>query len=181
VLRRKISFSTLEDLAQDRFDNVIGEIDPLKPSQARRLLVCSGKVYYDLLEARRERGITDIAIVRMEQLYPFPAEELKAQIQIFKSAKEVYWVQEEPQNQGSWFLIQDAIRTCMLPHQSLSYAGRPPMAAPAGGDYHKHLERQKRLVDAALAEKKGAETTQLSMQPQLVALHAPAAPTGDKH
>ena len=149
-LRRKITFSTLEDLASDRFDNVIGEIDPLKPAEVRRVVACSGKVYYDLLEARREKAVADIAIIRVEQLYPFPAEELAKQLQLYKGAKEIVWCQEEPQNQGAWLSIQDALRACLTPGQDLAYAGRPAMAAPAGGDYHKHLERQKRLVDLAL-------------------------------
>jgi 2-oxoglutarate dehydrogenase E1 component len=149
-LRRKITFSTLEDLAGDKFDNVIGELDPLKPAEVRRVVACSGKVYYDLLEARRERTITDIAIIRVEQLYPFPAEELAQQFWAYPAAREVVWCQEEPQNQGAWFSIQDALRTCLRPDQRLHYAGRMPMAAPAGGDYHKHLDRQKLLVDTAL-------------------------------
>ena len=150
-LRRKITFSALEDLAIGRFDNVIGELDPMKPNDVRRVVACSGKVYFDLLETRRERGINDIAIIRLEQLYPFPAAELSRQLQLFKNAREVVWCQEEPQNQGSWLSIQDLLREQLQPDQSLFYAGRPPMASPAGGDYHKHLERQKNLVDAALA------------------------------
>ncbi len=150
-LRRKITFSTLEDLANDQFDTVIGEGDPLKPAEVRRVVACSGKVYYDLLEARRERGINDIALLRVEQLYPFPSEELVRQLQIYTHARELVWCQEEPQNQGAWLSIQDALRACAQTDQALLYAGRPPMAAPAGGDYHKHLERQKHLVDTALA------------------------------
>jgi 2-oxoglutarate dehydrogenase E1 component len=173
LLRRKISFSTIEDLTSGRFDPVIGELDPLKPSDIRRVCVCSGKVYYDLLEARRERGITDIAILRLEQLYPFPAEDLSRELARYPRAKQVYWVQEEPQNQGAWYSIQDTIRTIMLPGQTLSYAGRMPMAAPAGGDHHKHLERQKRLVDTALARRPGEETSLISAQPQLVAMQHP--------
>jgi 2-oxoglutarate dehydrogenase E1 component len=99
----------------------------------------------DLLEARRERTITDIAIIRVEQLYPFPAEELTQQFRSFPAAREVVWCQEEPQNQGAWLSIQDALRSCLRDDQELHYAGRKPMASPAGGDYHKHLERQKLL------------------------------------
>ena len=166
VLRRKISFSTLEDLSNDRFDPVIGELDPIKPADVRRLVICSGKVYYDLLEARRERNITNVAIIRMEQLYPFPAADLIRQFQIFKCAKEVVWAQEEPQNQGSWYSVQDAIRYCLRPEQKLLYAGRQSMAAPAGGDYQKHLERQKKLVDDALTirEKPAAQPQPLLVE-----------------
>ena len=149
-LRRKITFSTLEDLASGRFDNVIGELDPLATDAVRRVVACSGKVYYDLLEARRERGVNDIAIIRVEQLYPFPTDELTRQLQRFRNAREIYWCQEEPQNQGAWLSIQDALRACLQKGQELFYAGRAAMAAPAGGDYHKHLERQNLLVDTAL-------------------------------
>ncbi len=179
-LRRKITFSTLEDLAEGRFDLVIGEIDPIKPSDVRRVCLCSGKVYWDLLEARRERKIDDIAIVRIEQLYPFPSENLARELQRYPRARQIYWVQEEPQNQGAWYLIQDTIRLVMQPGQTLSYAGRMPMAAPAGGDYQKHLERQKKLVDTALARRPGEETELLTAKPQLVAVPEPAA-AGGKH
>ena len=179
-LRRKITFSTIEDLASGRFDPVIGEIDPLKPSDVRRVCICSGKVYWDLLEARRERKIADIAIIRLEQLYPFPANELAAELQRYPKARQVYWVQEEPQNQGSWYSIQDALRLVMLPGQTLNYAGRMPMAAPAGGDHHKHLERQKKLVDTALARRPGEETGLITAQPQLVAVQNPAETVGGK-
>ncbi len=173
-LRRKITFSALEDLATGRFDNVIGEIDPLKPAEVRRVVACSGKVYYDLLEARRERNLKDIALLRLEQLYPFPARELSDQFERYAGAREIFWCQEEPQNQGAWFSIQDALRTCMMPGQDLHYAGRVPMAAPAGGDYHKHLERQKQLVDTALGAG-SAESRGKALQPQLV---NPAQSTG---
>ncbi len=179
MLRLKESFSTLEDLSNDRFDPVIGEVDPLKPSDVRRVCLCSGKVFYDLLDARRARKINDVAIIRLEQLYPFPADDLAREINRYTRAKEVYWVQEEPQNQGAWYSIQDTIRLVLLPGQTLSYAGRVPMAAPSGGDYHKHLERQKHLVDSALARKAGEETEILSAQPQLVPT-TPAEPTGGK-
>lgn len=180
MLRRKISFSTLEDLSNDRFDPVIGELDPIKPSDVRRVCLCSGKVYYDLLEARRDRKITDIAIVRLEQLYPFPGDDLFRELGRFTRARQIYWVQEEPQNQGAWYSIQDTIRTVMLPGQTLSYAGRIPMAAPSGGDHHKHLERQEHLIDSALAQRSGEETEFLSTQPQLVAAHPATESTGGK-
>ncbi|MCO5061503.1 MAG: 2-oxoglutarate dehydrogenase E1 component [Kiritimatiellae bacterium] len=179
MLRLKESFSTLEDLSNDRFDPVIGEVDPLKQSDVRRVCLCSGKVFYDLLDARRARKINDIAIVRMEQLYPFPAEDLARELNRYMRAREVYWVQEEPQNQGAWYSIQDTLRLVLLPGQTLSYAGRLPMAAPSGGDYHKHIERQKHLVDSALARKAGEETEILSARPQLIAT-TPAESTGGK-
>ncbi len=150
MLRLKESFSTLEDLAKDRFDTVIGEVEAITPVGVRRVVLCSGKVYYDLAAARRERKIADLAILRVEQLYPFPAEDIARHLQRFPAAREVVWAQEEPQNQGAWLAIQDALRGCLLPGQSLSYAGRMAMAAPAGGDHHMHTKRQKTLVEAAL-------------------------------
>jgi 2-oxoglutarate dehydrogenase E1 component len=152
-LRRKITFSTLEDLASGQFDPVISELDPLKPAEIKRVLLCSGKVYFDLLEARRERGITDIAIARVEQLYPFPDADIAAELKRYPKAAEVVWTQEEPQNQGAWLSIQDALRGCLQPGQTLGYAGRAPMAAPAGGDHHKHLERTKKMLNDALTLK----------------------------
>ena len=148
--RRKITFSTLEDLASGQFDPVISELDPLKPSDIKRVVLCSGKVYFDLLEARRERGITDIAIARVEQLYPFPDADIAAELKRYPKASEVVWTQEEPQNQGAWLSIQDALRGCLQPGQTLGYAGRAAMAAPAGGDHHKHLERTKKMLNDAL-------------------------------
>jgi 2-oxoglutarate dehydrogenase E1 component len=171
TLRRKISFSTLDDLATGTFQTVIGEIDPIKPAAVERIVLCSGKVYFDLLEARREQTIDNIALIRLEQIYPFPAERLTAVFKEFPQAREVCWAQEEPQNQGAWYSIQHAIRTCLSPRQTLYYAGRPAMAAPAGGDYHASVERQRRLVTDALslATGSGSNRCDLTEQPQLTA------------
>ncbi len=170
TLRRKISFSTLDDLAKGTFQTVIGEHDdmqPVKPADVRRVVLCSGKVYFDLLEARREQNVRNIALIRVEQMYPFPAEELAAEIRKYPRASEVCWAQEEPQNQGAWYSIQHAIRTCMSPAQTLYYAGRMAMAAPAGGDYHKSIERQRALVQNALTLATNSELPDMSRQPQL--------------
>jgi 2-oxoglutarate dehydrogenase E1 component len=169
-LRRKITFSTLEDLSIGTFQNVIGEIDRLKPDSVKRVVICSGKIYWDLLEARRERGIGNVALLRLEQIYPFPQDELTAQIGQYVNAPEVCWCQEEPQNQGAWYTIQSALRTCMSAGQSLVYAGRVAMAAPAGGDHHKHLERQKKVVDDALTLRAAArhDAAAAGQRPQLV-------------
>lgn len=150
MLRRKISFSELEQLSTGSFRVAIGETDDLDPAGIRRVVLCGGKVYYDLLEKRRENGQENIALIRIEQLYPFPKEALKREISWYLNADEVVWAQEEPMNQGAWYAIQHDIRDCMLPHQSLSYAGRLRSAAPSGGHHSRHVERQRRLVDAAL-------------------------------
>ena len=169
-LRRKITFSSLEDFSMGTFQNVIGEIDHIKPDNVRRVVVCSGKIYWDLLEARRERNAGNVALLRLEQIYPFPQEELAAQIGQYAGAPEVCWCQEEPQNQGAWYTIQSALRTCMLPEQNLVYAGRVAAAAPAGGDYQKYLERQKKVVDDALTLRAAArqDAAAASQRPQLV-------------
>jgi 2-oxoglutarate dehydrogenase E1 component len=151
MLRHKESVSSLEELAEGRFQPVIAETDDIDPAQVRRMVFCSGKVYYDVRAARRERGIKDIAIVRLEQLYPFPHDEYTAQIQKYAQAHEVIWCQEEPGNQGAWHRIQHYLLRHMLPHQELSYALRPSSASPAAGYMALHSEQQKAVIDAALA------------------------------
>ena len=107
------------------------------------MVFCSGKVYFDLRAARRERGIKDIAMVRIEQLYPFPHDDFKAEIEKYAKAKEVVWCQEEPGNQGAWHRIQHYLLRHMLPHQKLAYALRPSSASPAAGYLALHSEQQK--------------------------------------
>jgi 2-oxoglutarate dehydrogenase E1 component len=168
MLRLKASFSSLDELANGSFKPVIGETEPLKAPDVKRVILCSGKVYYDLMEARTERRIRDIAVIRVEQLYPYPADQIEREIRKYSRATEVVWCQEEPQNQGAWYSIQDAIRTCMPANQKLLYAGRPPMAAPSGGDYHKHLDRTKKVMDDALTMANTAQVAAISAHPQLV-------------
>ena len=149
MLRHKESVSSLEDLATGGFQPVIGDSDELKADDVKRVVFCSGKVYYDLRAARRERGITDIAIVRLEQLYPFPHEEFKAQIERYGKAREIVWCQEEPGNQGAWHRIQHYLVRHLLPTQKLSYALRPSSASPAAGYLALHNEQLKAVMDAA--------------------------------
>ena len=150
MLRHKESVSSLEDLAEGGFQPVIGESDNLNREDVKRVVFCSGKVYYDVRAARRERGITDIAIVRLEQLYPFPHDEFKLQIERYAKAREIVWCQEEPGNQGAWHRIQHYLLRHLLPTQKLSYALRPSSASPAAGYLALHNEQQKAVVDAAL-------------------------------
>jgi 2-oxoglutarate dehydrogenase E1 component len=153
LLRHKLAVSTLEDLCDGRFQTVIGEVDELDPAGVERLVLCSGKVFYDLLERRREAELTNVAIVRLEQLYPFPEPELAAALQPYANLKDVVWCQEEPMNQGAWYSSQHHMRRVILRHDEslyLSYAGREPFAAPAGGHPGMHILRQKRLVEEAL-------------------------------
>ena len=151
LLRHKESVSSLEDLANGEFQVVIPDADLQHTQKVKRVVFCSGKVYFDLVAARRERGIDDVAIVRLEQLYPFPHDQFKIEIDRYKDAKEIVWCQEEPGNQGAWHRIQHYLQRQMLPHQKLSYALRPSSSTPAGGYLALHNQRQKAVVDAALS------------------------------
>jgi 2-oxoglutarate dehydrogenase E1 component len=151
LLRHKEAVSTLEDLATGRFCNVIGEADALDAKKVKRVVVCSGKVYYELLAARRERKIADIAIIRLEQQYPFPHDEYKAEVAKFPNAKEVVWCQEEPQNQGAWYRLNFYLRADLDPKKALYYAGRPVSASPAVGYAARHNAEQRALIDEAFA------------------------------
>jgi len=152
LLRHKLSTSPLEDLVDGRFLNVIEEVDDINKTDVTRLLVCSGKVYYDLLEARRKNKLANIAIVRLEQLFPFPQEDMKAVINGYPNAREIIWVQEEPKNQGSWYYMQSrgTMIGCLNDHHVFGYAGRFYSASPAVGYMRLHLEQQKKLVSDAL-------------------------------
>jgi len=152
MLRQKLSFSSCKELAAGRFLPVIGETDAaVKPSRTRRLILCSGKVYYDLLAARQAAGIQDVAIARVERLYPFPDDELKRLTITFAATEEVVWVQEEPENQGAWFQISHCIERCLHNRQRLRHLARPAAAAPAVGSAKRHAREQQALIDAALA------------------------------
>ena len=153
LLRHKLAVSSLEDLTDGSFRTVIPEVDDLDPQGVKRLVLCSGKVFYDLLEERRERKLDDVAIVRIEQLYPFPETELSDVIAPYKNLKYATWCQEEPANQGAWYSSQHHIRRVLARHDVslyLFYAGRVGFASPASGYFSKHIDRQKRLVEEAL-------------------------------
>jgi 2-oxoglutarate dehydrogenase E1 component len=150
LLRKKESTSAISDLATSAFQTVIGEIDALDAKKVKRVVACSGKVYFDLLLERRARTIDNVAIVRIEQLYPFPHKEFAAQMQLYPNAKSVIWCQEEPGNQGAWHRIQHYLARNMREDQELAYALRPSSASPAAGYLAKHNEQQKAVLDAAL-------------------------------
>lgn len=152
LLRHKDSVSSIEDLASGHFHTVIHEIEKIAAKEVRRVLVASGKVYYDLLSYRRENKIADVAIIRLEQQYPFPHEAFQTEIKKYAQAKEVVWVQEEPQNQGAWYRLRAYLRSDIAEKQILAYAGRPTSASPAVGYASKHLTQQKELVEDAFAE-----------------------------
>ncbi|MDP2759671.1 MAG: 2-oxoglutarate dehydrogenase E1 component [Sideroxyarcus sp.] len=149
LLRSKDAASPLSDFTDGVFQPVIGDIDPLDNANVRRIIACSGKVYYDLLNARRERTIDNMAIIRLEQLYPFPHDDFEAQIAAYPNATEVVWCQEEPGNQGAWHRIQHYLLRHMRPGMKLGYALRPSSASPAAGYMAIHTEQQKAVVEAA--------------------------------
>ncbi|MDP3344443.1 MAG: 2-oxoglutarate dehydrogenase E1 component [Hydrogenophaga sp.] len=152
LLRHKLAISTLEDLAEGSFQTVIGEIDSLDPKKVERLILCSGKVYYDLLEKRRAEGREDIAIIRIEQLYPFPEDDLAEALAPYKNLKHIVWCQEEPMNQGAWYCSQHHMRRVATAHKKslfLEYAGRDASAAPACGYASMHAEQQEKLLQDA--------------------------------
>ena len=150
LLRHKLAVSSLHDLTDGSFQTVLGESDPMDAAKVRRVLLCSGRVYYELLVARRERDIDDIAIVRVEQLYPFPGREITAALQPYVSAREVLWVQEEPWNMGAWHDMRRRLRRILPPDRLIGYAGRPAAASPATGLYKVHQAEETDLINNAL-------------------------------
>jgi 2-oxoglutarate dehydrogenase E1 component len=164
LLRHPLSVSRLEELSGSGFQTVIDEIDDLKPSAVTRIVFCSGKVYFDLLKSRREAKSESVAIVRIEQLYPFPSEEYEAVLRKYSNAREIIWCQEEPQNQGSWYQIRHRLQSKLDARHELLYAGRAGAAAPATGIAALHEEQQKNLVTAALQGVPPEETSRLSIR-----------------
>jgi len=150
LLRHKEAASTLGDLADGRFQNVIPDrVDDVK--KIKRVLVCSGKVYYELAAYRRDHKRDDVAIIRLEQQYPFPHDEYKTEVARYVNAKQVVWCQEEPQNQGAWYRLNYYLRADVDASKALYYAGRPVSASPAVGYAAKHLAEQKKLIEDAFA------------------------------
>ncbi len=165
LLRHKQCVSELADMGPDTsFHRVFDEQDPaIRKNKARRFVLCSGKVYYDLLEERKKRGLENVSILRIEQLYPFPQKTV-ATILARSKAAEIIWCQEEPKNMGSWAFVRDYLEAAMakagMAEARPIYAGRPAAASPATGSMARHQREQAALVDAALAadyEKLAAE------------------------
>jgi 2-oxoglutarate dehydrogenase E1 component len=162
---------------------VIGELDDVPAQQVQRIVFCSGKVYFDLLKERRKEALREVALVRIEQLYPFPSEEYQATLNRYPNANEIVWCQEEPQNQGAWYQIRHRLQE-LVGRRPVLYAGRRPAAAPATGIAKIHEIEQQTLVAAALrsttTEESARETTRLTAAPAAPAPSAapvpPAAP-----
>ena len=155
LLRNKDATSPLSEFTRGSFQTVLPETKELKAEKVKRVIACSGKVYYDLAKKRDEKGADDVAIIRVEQLYPFPHKAFAAEIKKYPNASEIVWCQDEPQNQGAWFFIQHNIHENMLDGQKLGYAGRAASASPAVGYSHLHQDQQKALIEAAFAKLKG--------------------------
>ncbi|MEO7254398.1 MAG: 2-oxoglutarate dehydrogenase E1 component [Casimicrobium sp.] len=155
LLRHKEAVSSLQELAEGTFQSVIGETEKIVAKNVKRVIACSGKVYYELLAHRRELDIKDVAIIRLEQQYPFPHDDFKAQLKKFPNAHEIVWCQEEPQNQGAWYRLMAYFRADVKPEQVLLYAGRAVSASPAVGYLSKHNAQQKELVESAFSSKLG--------------------------
>ncbi|MFA5489657.1 MAG: 2-oxoglutarate dehydrogenase E1 component [Candidimonas sp.] len=154
LLRNKDASVALSDLAEKQFLPVIGEQDDaIDPAGVKRILVCSGKVYYDIVNARKEAARDDVAVLRIEQLYPFAHKAFQSELEKYANAKEIVWVQDEPQNQGPWFYVQHHLYENMATGQKLGYAGRPASASPAVGYLAKHLEQQRNLLEQAFSPK----------------------------
>ena len=155
LLRNKDATSPLSEFTKGGFQTVIPENKELKNDKVKRVLVCSGKVYYDLAKKREENGANDVAILRVEQLYPFPHKAFANELKKYPNATEIVWTQDEPQNQGAWFFVQHYIHENMLDGQKLGYSGRAASASPAVGYSHLHQEQQKALVEGAFGKLKG--------------------------
>ncbi|KRG43990.1 2-oxoglutarate dehydrogenase subunit E1 [Stenotrophomonas pictorum JCM 9942] len=152
LLRHKLAVSTLDELANGEFQHLIGDA-AADAKKVKRVVLCSGKVYYDLLEDQTKRGQDDVAIVRIEQLYPFPRPALAAELKKFDKATDVVWCQEEPMNQGAWYQIRHHLQACVADGQALHYAGRPRSPSPAVGHMSDHLRELQQLLADALVNK----------------------------
>ena len=158
LLRNKDATSPLSEFIKGGFQTVIPDQSPdvaKKAKKVKRVICCSSKMYYDLVKKREEREADDVAILRVEQLYPFPHKVFGAELRKYPNATDIVWCQDEPQNQGAWFFVQHYIHENMLDGQKLGYAGRAASASPAVGYSHLHQEQQKNLIDAAFGKLKG--------------------------
>jgi 2-oxoglutarate dehydrogenase E1 component len=168
LLRHKESVSPLEEFASDRFNPVNEDWDAkdIDPDGVQRVIFCSGKVFYDLRSERKARGIKNLPLVRIAQLYPFPHDDFRAQIERYRKATEIVWCQEEPRNQGAWRHIQHYLLRHLLPHQKLFYAGRDSSASPAVGYKSLHDKQLREFLDQALTMSGGSGPRIVTQQPR---------------
>jgi 2-oxoglutarate dehydrogenase E1 component len=155
LLRYKDAMSPLEDFTSHSFRPVIGDAGISDAKAVKRVILCSGQVYYDLVNGRKERELdSEVAIIRVEQLYPFPTEQLQAELARFSHVKEIMWVQEEPRNQGAWYQIRHRLEALLGAKQTLLFAGRPSSASPAVGYMSKHVAQLKGFIEEAMSVNK---------------------------
>ena len=151
MLRKKEAYSSLKDLSTGEFQTFIGESNPdIDPSKVNRAVLCSGKIYYDLARQREESGLTDVAILRLEQLYPFDIDAVMKELNAMPKMETLVWCQEEPVNQGAWYQIRHRLQECVNEKQTLVFAGRVACSAPAGGSPMRHNQRERMLIHDAL-------------------------------
>lgn len=155
LLRHPLATSSLSDLSDGSFQLVIPDSTAGDAKKVKRVVLCSGKVYYDLVQEAAKRKLTDVAIVRVEQLYPFPRPQVQAELAKYPGVKEVVWCQEEPQNQGAWYQIKHHLAACIADEHTLHYAGRMRSPAPACGHLNTHIAEQAKLVEDALVKAPG--------------------------
>ncbi len=150
LLRNPLATSTLEELAEGKYKLVIPEAEEQEKSKVKRVVLCCGKVYYDLLKRRMAKEQDNVAIVRIEQLYPFPSSDLKEVLAGYDHVKDIVWCQEEPRNQGAWYTCKHRFEACLADGVEIRYIGRDPLAAPAVGYHDLHQKQQDALVEEAL-------------------------------
>jgi len=159
LLRHKLAVSTVQELSEGTFQNVIDDVDSPDVDKVKRLVICSGKIYYDLLEKRRQDELHDVAIMRFEQLYPFPHKDFSYLFCRYQNVEDVIWCQEEPQNQGGWYQMQHRLHKYLGENQVLHYVGRKASASPAVGYHSLHIEQQYAVVMKALHGKSERQRT----------------------
>jgi 2-oxoglutarate dehydrogenase E1 component len=168
LLRHKLAVSSLADFTDGTFQTVLDDVAlrgapeggvTIDRAGVTRLLLCSGKVYYALLDARRERAVDNVAIVRVEQLYPFPQRELEGIFAAYPNARQVCWVQDEPWNMGAWHFMAQRLPRLLPAGRSLQYVGRAEAASPASGSYKIHQAEEAELVNRAFARERASDGT----------------------
>ena len=171
LLRHALAASRLEQLSAGTFRPLLLDVPEERAAQVTRLVLCSGKVYVDLVgsgeEQRAERaaipGLERVAVGRVEELYPFPEEQLARSLAMLPALREIVWTQEEPRNMGAWSFVEPRLRALLPEGVELAYAGRPPRASPAEGYAHRHTAEQNRIVRAALADAPDAAPMRASL------------------
>jgi 2-oxoglutarate dehydrogenase E1 component len=150
LLRNPLASSSLNELAEGGFQLMIPEIDDIDAKKVDRVIITSGKIYYELLQHRRDQKLDNVAIVRLEQLYPFPEDVCRKMLATYANAKDIIWCQEEPQNQGAWVTMAPFISSVLGKGQKLRYVGRKSSASPAVGYHSVHEKEQEEIVTQAL-------------------------------